>query len=199
MNLDRPTLDYYAPSTSTRGRRKKGVILALLAIALIAALPFLLLQLLLDYGTTGHLFHTPVTMYHQHYWPHAQIGYTGDATDYRPPTDLPQFSDYCSRYIVPSFNEFRDTPALKLLAKVRVPCCWASGCRRSFWRRSSPARSLSLRQIRFVDHASRPSRRPRPPSRPVATLIVQGETQLEGLEPSTFGSVGHRPQSDWPM
>ena len=95
--------------------------IATAALAALAALPFLSLQLLLDYGTTGHPFHTPVTMYHQHYWPHVQIGYTGDASDYRPPTDLPQFSDYYSRYIVPSFTEFRDTPALKLLAKVRVP------------------------------------------------------------------------------
>ena len=95
--------------------------IATAALAAVAALPFLSLQLLLDYGTTGHPFHTPVTMYHQHYWPHVQIGYTGDATNYTPPTDLPQFADYYSRYIVPSFTEFRSTPPLTLIAKVRLP------------------------------------------------------------------------------
>src|SRR5437016_1453585 len=37
MNLDSPTLDYYAPPTSTRSAWKRGVILGLFAIALIAA------------------------------------------------------------------------------------------------------------------------------------------------------------------
>src|SRR5437016_4041646 len=53
MNLDSPTLDYYAPPTSTRSAWKRGVILGLFAIALIAAatIGFALLACLYLYGT----------------------------------------------------------------------------------------------------------------------------------------------------
>ena len=91
------------------------------AVAFLAAAPLLALQLILDYGVTGRLLLTPVTLYHQHYWPQAMIGFSGNLEGYQPPTDRIQFHQYYDHYITPSFNQFRDHSALKLLTTVRLP------------------------------------------------------------------------------
>jgi hypothetical protein len=91
------------------------------AVAVLAGLPFVALQLILDYGVTGHVLRTPVTFYHDQHWPHVNFGYAGETQGYRVPAAPPQFQQYYDRYIVPSFTEYRRTRPLELIAVVRLP------------------------------------------------------------------------------
>lgn len=120
-------LCYAAPVTVAvawslwRERQPVGRWMLTAVVACLSALPFLSLQLMLNKGVTGRISQTPVTMYHQHYWPHVQIGFKGDVEHYKPPTQLAEFQEYYSRYIVPSYHQFRNNPPVKLLAVVRAP------------------------------------------------------------------------------
>jgi hypothetical protein len=71
------------------------------ACLIVAAAPFIALQLVLDYGVTGHVLRTPVTEYDTRNWPHL-FTWSAGAFDpnFRPPTALQQVQDYYDQFIV---------------------------------------------------------------------------------------------------
>jgi 4-amino-4-deoxy-L-arabinose transferase-like glycosyltransferase len=94
-----------------------------LGTVIAAALPFCTLQLILDRELTGRWLSTPVTMYHDQYWPQVKIGFgSGGDQSYRPPaTIVPEFKDYYDHYIWKSYADFRRTNPLKLALTSRLP------------------------------------------------------------------------------
>lgn len=65
-----------------------------LAAVIIAALPFLTLQLILDKGTTGHFLQSPITVYGQENFPGLAFGFHPYTGPLESPSPLPQVRDY---------------------------------------------------------------------------------------------------------
>jgi 4-amino-4-deoxy-L-arabinose transferase-like glycosyltransferase len=97
-------------------------ILTTAACLLFAATPFVTMQLVMDYGVTGHVLQTPATAYARQYWPHL---YTwsdahGDPSA-RPPTSLQQIQDYYDQFILRPAREQAGRGILAVTLAQRVP------------------------------------------------------------------------------
>jgi hypothetical protein len=104
-----------------RGAPRRSI-LTTAAGLLLAAAPFVAMQLIMDYGVTGHLLQTPATAYARQYWPHLYTwsGAPGDASA-RPPTSLQQIQDYYDHFILRPAREQAGRGMLAVTAGQRVP------------------------------------------------------------------------------
>ncbi len=83
--------------------RKRAVIT--LAVVVIAALPFLSLQLILDKGTTGHFLQSPITVYGQANFPGLAFGFHPYTGPLESPSPLPQVRDYYRDFLGPLLQQ----------------------------------------------------------------------------------------------
>jgi hypothetical protein len=90
---------------------------------IIAAAPLLALQLVFDRQVTGQWLKTPVTAYHEHYFPQERFGLAGsvDTADRPPPTPLPQFRDYYENFIRPQLVDYHRLGPIRMTLLVRLP------------------------------------------------------------------------------
>jgi hypothetical protein len=103
--------------------RVRRSMLSSILIIVLAASPFLLLQLIFDFQLTGRWLRTPVTEYHDQYWPQVKIGARGEGDEayHAPPTVVPQFRDYYERYILDAYRAYRRTNPVRLALASRTP------------------------------------------------------------------------------
>ena len=71
------------------------------ALILIAAAPFLTVQIIFDKGVTGHYLKTPFELYQQQDVPGTQFGFPRFDPSVRPHSTLPQKQDYYSNWVMP--------------------------------------------------------------------------------------------------
>ena len=111
---------------SIKAAREKGTgtgrrVGAVLAIAAAAALPFLALQLALNYGTTGRVLHPPYVEYLNQYQPGTEYGAPeGDAAP-RQVSDLVQKQELYERFVVAELTRRREQGAARLFVQERLP------------------------------------------------------------------------------
>jgi hypothetical protein len=95
--------------------------LTTILIATAAAIPLLSLQLIEDYGITGHLLQTPATLYANHYWPELNLGFHPYQSTRVPPTELPQMRQYYAEFIQPRVKEHQPQNVVHTFLHERFP------------------------------------------------------------------------------
>ena len=104
--------------------RKQGLRhgLRTFAVCTCAAAPFLALQLILDYGVTGHLLETPASRYAQINWPAASLFYPARDPAHHPPSHLPQFRQFYYTFVVrDTLGPIERNGALNTWLMTRIP------------------------------------------------------------------------------
>jgi len=81
-------------------------------VAVLCAVPFLTLQLLLNHGITGRWLQTPVQKYEELYWPGVAFGLHPHVLPGEHPmaNSLPQFKNNYQRFVLPHFTGKARTP-----------------------------------------------------------------------------------------
>ncbi len=89
--------------------------------ALLAAAPFLALQLIFDRGVTGHFLQTPAGVYDAKYFQSPGLGFPKADPNFLPPTPLLQFRAMYKKFFWPEMRDYTPTEALWRLWSRRLP------------------------------------------------------------------------------
>jgi hypothetical protein len=92
----------------------------------IAAMPFLGLQLVFDKGVTGHWLRTPHQQYVQQEFPGAGFGFSDRSADRRPQSKLPQMQVYYDAFVRPALADHTPDRALADWLYDRLPLVGAA-------------------------------------------------------------------------
>jgi 4-amino-4-deoxy-L-arabinose transferase-like glycosyltransferase len=98
-----------------------GRLLRHIAIAVLAAAPFLALQLIQDRGLTGHSLTTPVAAYDAANFPGMTIAGQGASLAAESPSPLPQVRDYYRSFLRPEFTAYFQHGLLRTWLLDRLP------------------------------------------------------------------------------
>jgi 4-amino-4-deoxy-L-arabinose transferase-like glycosyltransferase len=104
-----------------RGKPLRSV-LASAACLVLAAAPFISMQLVMNRGVTGHALQTPASFYDLQYWPHL-FTWSSANTDpsVRPPTSLQQIQDYYDQFMLKPVRDRAGQTLAQTIFGQRVP------------------------------------------------------------------------------
>jgi hypothetical protein len=91
-----------------------------LAVLIVAALPFIALQLVFDKGVTGHALRAPITLYNDLNLPGAAMSASADGPARPSPSHLPQVRDYHQKMVDTALNNRASASLVVTWARDRV-------------------------------------------------------------------------------
>lgn len=116
-----------------------------IGVAVLAALPFLSLQLIQNYGVTGSIFHTPFQLYADLYNPGTNYGFNAPPAE--PKTALPQKIAYYNRMTRPLLREHSPAASARLTIQRRIPETIRNGLPHAVLFALLPVGLLALRRV----------------------------------------------------
>ena len=138
-----------------RGQPLKKWVLTAAAVT-VGAVPFLALQLVLDYGTTHHLFQSPASAYMRTYWPAADMGFKPADPSFHPPTPLVQFREYYEQRLVPEIDKHARKGYLRAMVDGPFPSAMRNALVSPVLLLLVPLSCLGLKKHRWVVAAALP-------------------------------------------